>query len=596
MIYNLLFCFQFQILQELYTRVKGAKGSWRGAVLGALYGLVECNSPKILLAVARVVLALGVTGSNLTGACKLVFKVARNEVNDSLFIDSDVPELLVDGLGKASPASDGDPEACIYGYGAIRFLASANANTLNKKTKNSDNKTITVSKHKSLAYRLVKHGIIQLMILHLQILNESGSTSKLCGQPLHALYQLSGALRILSGSPIFSQVVTSRQLMLGTEASKFTTINETQEPQDIHLELAGKHLVRAAEICMDEIEVQTNIIRTLSILSDIEPCCEYMASDSARLGILFGPIGNNYGVGLPEKPLGAVSRLGYILGNIMARNDGARIQFFNNDVAMEYLLNTLEFYSNQRFDIKNNNGDTVLDVLIKLIRVIANMSVNAEVGYGLGLKAPLGVVLLNILLAANEIKSEDAVELVLATLAALHNLSYYQNALPDDHLNSHHPAGSIIERMKDISLALCQILHQGPAASRAESARVLGNMTRNQVARQSFCSSNGLKILTKCLQSEDIELVATSCGVLVNLLGDWERRAPFKELKGPHLLRDVLQRAAMEEDWLLCGMACQAFWNFLINSSNVVDTLGEEEADNLAGDLAEYLGEFLFMN
>lgn len=31
------------------------------------------------------------TGSNLTGACKLVFKVARNEVNDTLFIDSDVP-------------------------------------------------------------------------------------------------------------------------------------------------------------------------------------------------------------------------------------------------------------------------------------------------------------------------------------------------------------------------------------------------------------------------------------------------------------------------------------------------------------------------
>lgn len=68
--------------------MKGTKGNWRGAILGALYGLVECQSPKVLLAVARVVLGLGVTGSNLTGACKLVFKVARNEVNDSLFIDS----------------------------------------------------------------------------------------------------------------------------------------------------------------------------------------------------------------------------------------------------------------------------------------------------------------------------------------------------------------------------------------------------------------------------------------------------------------------------------------------------------------------------
>jgi armadillo repeat-containing protein 2 len=94
---NLNLKFPLQILSELYLRVKATKGGTKGAILGALYGLVECQSSKILLAVARVVLGLGVTGSNLTGACKLVFKVARNEINDLLFIDSDVPELLVEG-------------------------------------------------------------------------------------------------------------------------------------------------------------------------------------------------------------------------------------------------------------------------------------------------------------------------------------------------------------------------------------------------------------------------------------------------------------------------------------------------------------------
>jgi hypothetical protein len=93
-------------LSEIYSRVKGVKSN-RGQILGALYGLVECNSPKILLGVARVVLALDVSGSNLTGACKLVFKVARNEVNDTLFIDSDVPELLVDALGRVNPTTEG---------------------------------------------------------------------------------------------------------------------------------------------------------------------------------------------------------------------------------------------------------------------------------------------------------------------------------------------------------------------------------------------------------------------------------------------------------------------------------------------------------
>lgn len=50
--------FILQILTELYSRVRGARGKWRSAVLGALYGLVECTSSKILLSVARVVLAV----------------------------------------------------------------------------------------------------------------------------------------------------------------------------------------------------------------------------------------------------------------------------------------------------------------------------------------------------------------------------------------------------------------------------------------------------------------------------------------------------------------------------------------------------------
>lgn len=36
-----------------------------------------------------------------------------------------------------------------------------------------------------------------------------------------------------------------------------------------------------------------------------------------------------------------------------------------------------------------------------MVRVIANMSVNSEVGYGLGIRSPLGSVLLSLLLACN---------------------------------------------------------------------------------------------------------------------------------------------------------------------------------------------------
>lgn len=113
------------------------------------------------------------------------------------------------------------------------------------------------------------------------------------------------------------------------------------------------------------------------------------------------------------------------------------------------------------------------------------------------------------------------------------------------------------ERLADLSSTLCTTMQTGQPAARIEAARVLGNMTRSPVVRKALCAAGGLKLLVKNLESQDTELVSTSCGVLVNLLSDWERRAPFRELRGPYILRDVLQRGALSEDWLLAATVCQ---------------------------------------
>lgn len=115
----------------------------------------------------------------------------------------------------------------------------------------------------------------------------------------------------------------------------------------------------------------------------------------------------------------------------------------------------------------------------------------------------------------------------------------------------------MIERVADLTAALSITYQTGPESVQAEVARVLGNMTRSAVARNAFCSAGGMKFLVKNLSSTDFDVIGTSCGVLVNLLSDWERRAPFRELKGPLVMRDVLQRAAMNQDWLLASIACQ---------------------------------------
>ncbi|KAH8320157.1 hypothetical protein KR074_003735 [Drosophila pseudoananassae] len=595
------------ILQELYTRVrKQERGCKRGFILGGLYGLVECSSPRVLLAVARVVLALRVTGSNLTGACKLIFKVARNEQHDGLFHEHDVLELLIDGLGHASPLDE--PEACIYAYGCIRFLTASSAqdrdDALNRNWISGDEKqpsvdnqpaALAVSKpapvcprkltgQQTLVSRLARHGAVELMILHLQMLNEAGATKKLQGPPLHTLYQLSAAMRALA--------------------------DVSQQQQRLQLQLACPHLIRAAEVSMGELEVQANVVRTLSVLSEDTDCCETLHNYAARIGLLLGP--SCAGGQCSERLLAVLSRLGYMLGNILAKHETARIQvgfqrilyrirhiyivslqYFHNDVAMEYLLNVLE-----QLNERTSTSVSLLDAQIKLIRVLANMSVNPEVGAALGNVRSLGAVLLEILRKSSEAlerkKTPEQQELLHATLGALHNLCFYQDKQPAVQPLA---VGSLQSLIDDLSASLAKVLSSCPTSvTKVELARVLGNLTRNEQARRCFCGAGGLPLmvqqLTKQAAGQDYELRTCAIGVLVNLLGDGEQRGPFLQLRGAELLSLLLRGSLEQEDWFLANIVCQALWNLLIDGQCAA-TLCQNGSilDEVSDLLADYLDE-----
>ncbi|XP_073833289.1 armadillo repeat-containing protein 2 [Musca autumnalis] len=612
------------ILTELYNRVHKHEDNFKkGFILGGLYGLVECTAPKILLSVARVVLALRVSGSNLTGACKLIFKVARNEQNDNLFHENDILELLIDGLGRASPLDD--PEACIYGYGSIRFLTCStnqeraeltaikdlnrnwseqmelprkpntapNLGEYPKVGSSEKSKTEYVqklSKQDALVLRLSRHGAVQLMILHLQMLNEAGAARKLEGPPLHSLYQLSAALRALAD---VRKIISSLE-SLDISRPHFDNTS-------IHLELACPHLIKAAEVTIGEIEVQANIIRTLSVLSEDWDCCHALEKFAPRIGMLLGPCCTNHNTNSAEKLLSIISRLGYILGNIMTSYDLARIQFFHNDVAMEYLLNVLENYSKEPLTLHNSLGDTVLDVLIKMIRVVANMSVDSEVGLGLGDTRSLGAILLDILKTTQQLKSikmkQELQELCHATLGALHNLCFYQDQISTTPSMVQESKGSLRSILPDLATQLSAVLKNSQdEMSQVEAARVLGNLTRNEKARKYFCRAKGLKLVVKILSNpktkEIHDLQACTIGILVNLLGDVENRMPFIQLKGPQILFDLLHDALKQrEDWFMSTIICQAYWNLYIDSIHLEDMCHDNTIDDIIDLLSEYLDD-----
>jgi armadillo repeat-containing protein 2 len=475
-------------------------------------------------------------------------------------------------------SSDGEPEGAIYCYGAIRFLAMSGNYLISQPSAAS----LKVSKHKHLPYRLIKHGIIQLMILHIQIFNEYGSVNEIEGQSLHALYQLLASMRVLLGLPILSYFVKTRN-------STFKTI--PHEDNDIHLELAGKHLVKIAFICLQDLYVQANVIRTLSVLSDIEVCCDALSKDVVKLGQIVGTFKLEESIDMrsKQKSLGLISRLGYTIGNVMEKNDQARVEFFRNDVVMRYCLELIHFFSNQSYIIQNTNGDSVADVLIKYVRVIANISVNSEVGYLLNLKANLGNALLNILKNVEENTVKEYKELLIATLAALHNLTYYQTL---NEMKQSYQHGSVVDKIQDICETLCyKFLTKESSLEKIEVIRVLGNMTRDNSVRETFLSSNGLINIVRCLNEDDKNLLENSCGVLVNILNDFNSRNSFKNLSGMVLLRDSLRKNIYENNWLLCETICKAFWNFLIDRNDFVHDFDTSEIDTLSNDLAEYLGK-----
>lgn len=151
-----------------------------------------------------------------------------------------------------------------------------------------------------------------------------GATTKLSHQLTHALFQLSGAFRalVLAKSSVENDKDYAVPSLFSATAKQYPQIKETLEEESFRLHLAIPHLVRAAEISMGEMVVQTNLVRTLSIMSENGECCRVLSEYASRLGILLGPIGKEY----PEKSMGMLVRLGYVLGNVMASYDLARCQ------------------------------------------------------------------------------------------------------------------------------------------------------------------------------------------------------------------------------------------------------------------------------
>lgn len=332
-------------------------------------------------------------------------------------------------------------------------------------------------------------------------------------------------------------------------------------------------------------------------------------------------------IGAHRRRTDILVRLAYVLGNVLAENDAARRVLAQRTEATSLLVTILssdscvggggaaadadgtrahnggaaggETHRAAAADKKHclggeGGGGTGTDAtavivapendaIIKVICVLANLSINCEAGSAMALdpavvKAVLGV-------ARRRPRRED---IAASALITLNNLSFYPMVLEDE-------AFGILRPM------LLEQDASGASSSRSatlptEAARVLANLTRRAHIRRRFLSSGDFARLVARLPDDgddadvarppdgrddadndrndaddDRERCQAFVGVVVNMLVDGPARKTFYEQRGVQRLTKVVIAARRCGDWSLGNTGCQALWNFYVDEDAVAE-------------------------
>ncbi|KAF0023597.1 hypothetical protein F2P81_024227 [Scophthalmus maximus] len=378
----------------------------RSGILRTLFRLIDHNSARLNLLIAKLCLALCVSGNNLLNICKLVFQISRSESNDILFQNNSIIDLLLSVLHNEDVSTCG--EALLYCVGTLKFLSGNSA-------------------------------ILRLLLDK----NCIGVAQKLI-QGLHAV-------------------------------------------EEIHFTIAGHILV------------QDLVVRLL-----------------------------------------------FTLGNLTAKNAEARLQLFQSRGCMHTLLQVYDSY--QRRDASlctpsqtgaSSPGKPPAppasvqeddDVLVKLVRVLANMCIHPAVGPALANDATC----IQLLMETLELRSvQESEELLVNVAATINNLSFYQeqssvlrhSQLAITKRKTERVAQCDVEMKNKNDEMMLKLVLSSSMDSMLEATRVYGNMSKSKDVRDFIMQNKVHQLVVTLLDSKSTEMCFSACGVLTNLALDPPNRA-----------------------------------------------------------------------
>ncbi|KAG8444685.1 hypothetical protein GDO86_009741 [Hymenochirus boettgeri] len=524
-----------QLCVKLHTELAsgnmlGKRSKERVVLLKTLFKLVEMDCDKLGLILAKLILALKVSGKNLLNTCKLIFKISRSENNDCLFQSDNIVDSLLEILQNEDVHANS--EAFLYCMGAVKFLSG---NTL-------------------IVNELLKKQCVEILLQLIKKVTCSRNPSEIISSCIsHLLVQVTATLRNLAD--------------LSMSRSKFLESNALSE------------LCAMLEQHVWDKDICTNVSRIFSKLSSYNDFCLALANCSRSFTLLLSVLNKH------SEKQDLVVRIAFTLGNLTAKSNQTREQFYNEQGSIKTLLRLLQTYCEldikstkskvteikKTVDLKKNTETE--DVLIKVIRVLANLCIHPAVGTDLATNQDCIALLMQIL----EYKSiDECEELVINAVATINNLSYYQ-----------HDTSAITCKRLEISKLLLKLLLCNNMDGILETVRVFGNLSRYDDVRDFMMKNNVYKFIVALLDAKQQEVCFSASGVLVNLTVDHSNRAVLKEEAGVEKMIDCL-RDFSPFDWQLAGLVCKALWNF---SEDFESSYEAEESRTLQHLLESFLDE-----
>ncbi|OWZ24083.1 hypothetical protein PHMEG_000930 [Phytophthora megakarya] len=282
-------------------------------------------------------------------------------------------------------------------------------------------------------------------------------------------------------------------------------------------------------------------------------------------------------------------RVFFVLGNLCAGNDQNRRLIAMKLSGISLMLEALQFYASRYSNARNfmkekedtrrtMEGEQSMEVLVKLVRVVANLAINADVGGELNENEGL-TPLLEILAVAQH---EGDEELMLNAVSCITNVSYYSTAFSGLKSTKNLIQSSDYCFIKSnrvvITHLLARILLDKNEEAVVEAARAFGNLSRFKDVLGYMSDLKVLDCFVVLLDHSNREVVYTVCGVLMNAALDHNIRQALlsvrpiidnDEVDVRNLFIGIVESAA-GNDLEMTLIASKALYNLLLSKGTTL--------------------------